>query len=154
MLPAPFHVEGATLPHAINADFERFYRAHLRRVTGARIRSTSLRDAYLRWAAQENAVSLTFNQISRFMEIIGHRRMRSNGVQVLDLAYASDFPNLADNLQLAPQLTASDHSAGPLVERVDRALAALLDLRVALIAADERRTPHEAAQRVLGLFDQ
>ncbi len=156
MLPAPFQREGAILPTRIPLHFERFYRATLRRVVGSRIRSVELRDAYMAWAAANGAPSMSFVELRRAVEGIGHRRIQSNGVRYADLIMAVDVPELADTL---PALVSGVAGAGrtadqtDMVARVDAALASLLDLRRSLVASSDRQAPAEAAQRILGLFD-
>lgn len=157
MLPLSFQLEGAILPVRIPLHFERFYRASLRRVVGSRLRSVHLRDAYLAWAAANGAPSMSFGELRRALEGVGHRRLQSNGVHYADLIMASEVPDLADTLPVMASGvmgTARPADQQTILSKVDAVLASLLDLRRAIVADAERGAPVQAAQRILGLFDQ
>lgn len=160
MLPTPFRPEGSPLPVAIPHAFERFYRESLRRISGSRVRSKAVHEAYNAWATERGERQLTFSALRALMETVGHRRIQSNGVSYLDVGLAADFPTVPDNLQVAAgglvRAPADDATGaeGELVARVDVVLSALLDLRHALVAKRDRLDPAAAAGRLLGLFDR
>ncbi len=157
MLPAPFQPEGAILPVRIPLHFEQFYRESLRRVVGSRVRSVELRDAYLAWAAANGAPSMSFGELRRAVEGVGHRRLQSNGVHYADLIMATDVPDLTDTLPPMPSgvIGATRAADQPtILSKVDAVLASLLELRRTIVANSERAAPVEAAQRILGLFDE
>lgn len=148
-----FHLEGRTLPFHLPRQFERFYRENLRRVIGSRLRSADLLAAYLEWATANGEGSMTFGGIRSCLEAIGHRRLTSNGRKYVDVAFARDYPELPDTLQLPLMVRASqrhDARCSDLIVQVDSALASLLDIRRELLAAEDSRAPYVAAQRALG----
>lgn len=162
-LPAPFRQEATTLPVMIPNAFERFYRETLRRVVGSRIKSRALGEAYDAWAAKSGEGKITFARMRQLMELVGHRRIQSNGISYVDVGFAADFPGVGDTLEVAPGGLVSRPTQPRSVEGVvdvdtlglvDAALASLLDLRRHLVARAEREHPARAAERVLGLFDR
>lgn len=159
MLPTHFRPEGSALPVKLPSGFERFYRENLRRVSGSRLRSAKVHEAYTTWAADRGEASLTFSALRKLMEAVGHRRIQSNGVSYIDVGFASDFPTVGDTLNVAPGGVIGGTAPAAsgdveLIARVDAALTALLDLRHALEARTERHDPAAAAGRILGLFDR
>ncbi|WP_206757932.1 hypothetical protein [Sphingomonas sp. CFBP 13728] len=151
-----FPLEGRPLPLTLASSFERFYRSSVRNVGGARIRARDLSDAYHAWASLNGEPTMTFSALRRQMELAGHRRIQSNGVHYIDAGLATLYPDIADNLPNPFRGTAQPVAAGSsaLLVKLDVALAALLDLRHAIVADGERANPAEAAQRILGLFDR
>lgn len=151
-----FRPEGRLIPLTLASSFERFYRSSVRHIGGSRIRARDLRSAYLAWATLNDESPLTFSAIRQQMELAGHRRIQSNGVHYGDAGFATSYPDIADNLpnpfRGSVQVPATGSS--PLLSKLDTALAALLDLRHAIVADGDRANPAEAAQRVLGLFDR
>lgn len=151
--------EGQILPYELPRDFETFYRARLRRVLGSRLRTREIMNAYLAWHQAGPRRPLSFIQLRSCMHAIGHAHRQSNGVYYLDVAFASDYPTIADTLP-SPLMVAhparqglSKSSAAKLTDQVDLALKALLDLRRMLVAIEDDREPHIAAGRALGLFE-
>ncbi|HXH15661.1 MAG TPA: hypothetical protein VNJ10_05970 [Sphingomonas sp.] len=133
----------------------------MRRVIGAKVRSSVLRDDYQAWADTSHAASMTYRELRAMMEAVGHSRTKSNGINYRDVALIEDAPDVPDTLgdDVATRMSIArapreQANPSPLVAKVDAALSALLDLRAALTAADDAKRPHEAAQRVLGLFDR
>ncbi|QCB42285.1 hypothetical protein E5673_08605 [Sphingomonas sp. PAMC26645] len=150
-------MEGRPLPITLASPFERFYRSSVRHVGGSRIRARELWDSYHAWARLNDEPTMTFSALRQQMELAGHRRIQSNGVRYVDAGFAASYPDIADNLpnpfRGSPQSTTTT-DASPLLSKLDAALAALLDLRHAIIANGDRANPAEAAQRVLGLFER
>jgi len=157
-----FPMEGRALPIVLLPHFEQYYRAGLRRVIGGRLRAREVYEAYHAWAANTGAPSLTFSALRQQFEIVGHRRVQSNGIHYVDMAFAASVPDVADTLPdpfrgsaaLGSTTTVEPDPSAELLAKVDVALAALLELRRAIEAAAGRPAPHEAAQRVLGLLDR
>lgn len=151
-----FRPEGPLLPLTLATPFERFYRSSVRHIVGSRIRARDLRDAYLAWSTSNGEPPLTFSAIRQQMELAGHRRIQSNGVHYGDAGFATSYPDIADNLpnpfRGPVQVAATGSSL--LLSKLDTALAALLDLRHAIVADGDRANPAEAAQRVLALFNR
>jgi hypothetical protein len=154
-------MEGQPFPLALSARFEAYYRARLRRVIGAKVRSSDLLTDYQKWADANHAANMTYRELRSMMEAVGHSRSNSNGINYRDVALIEDAPGVPDTLgeDVANRLSIASAprqqaAPSPLVAKVDAALSALLDLRTALTAADDAKRPHEAAQRVLGLFDR
>jgi hypothetical protein len=151
-----FRLEGRPLPLTLATPFERFYRSSVRHIGGSRIRARDLRGAYLTWATLNGEPTLTFSAIRQQMELAGHRRIQSNGVHYGDAGFATSYPDIADNLPnpFRGSAQAAPTSSSQLLSKLDAVLAALLDLRHAIVADGDRESPAEAAQRVLGLFDR
>jgi len=155
-------MEGQPFPMALSARFEAYYRARLRRVIGSTVQSSALRDDYLAWAKANQLGGMTYRELRVMLEAVGHTRTKSNGINYRDIALIDDAPGVPDTLgeHIASRASgasaaARDHSASAhLVAKVDAALSALLDLRAALTTVEDAKRPHEAAQRVLGLFDR
>ena len=155
---AGFLMERQSLPYHLPSHFETFYRTNLRFVPGSRVRSSELHERYMRWAMQHGAASVSLTLQREFMEVIGHRRVRSDGMHFDDAGYAEAHPDVADTLRLPlyrrPDLPRDSRATAALLHKVDAALASLLDLRRAIVAARETVAPHVAAQLALGLIDQ
>jgi hypothetical protein len=104
--------------------FEDFYRARLRFVPGARIRTLHIADMYRAWAAQNRKPSLSLKKLKRAMSNIGHRAIESHGMFYGDVGFAADHPDLTDNFPtLAPM------EAAVILERIDAAIAELGSVR-------------------------
>lgn len=154
--------EGAVLPLLLPSHFEAFYRGNLRQVRGARIRARDLMIAYDRWATANAGPRITFAAMKRLMANVGHRRVQSNGIHYDDLALACDVPDVSDTLPspfrgvlaMAPEPCVPEELPEPLLAKVDAALAALLDLRRALLSASDRQDPATAAARIVASIRQ
>ena len=135
MVPTPFQVEGALLPNGIPNHFERFYRETLRRVVGARLRSSPVQAAYMTWADREDAQSISYHQLRRYMLALGHRHVKSNGIFYRDVAFAIDVPEVADTFAIVPLDTMAPGGVDATIAAIDDATMALARLRRALAGA-------------------
>lgn len=72
------------LPHT-EIQFGAFARQRLRPMTGARARSSEIRQAYLEWAAARGGGTISFHNMRRSLEAKGYRHLQSNGVWYLDV---------------------------------------------------------------------
>jgi hypothetical protein len=113
--------------------FEAFYRAHLRFVPGSRLRSSSVSRFYSAWAAAAAAPSLTFREVKRAMDAIGHRSINSNGVQYCDVGLATDHEGLADNFPIVPLPT--EAVAAAIADRLDSMITELSSIRAEVLSA-------------------
>jgi hypothetical protein len=140
ILPETFRPVPSNLPLTLLDQFERFYRQRLRWVCGSRLRGELLHREYMAWAAATGAVSISQKELRDFVLALGHRRVRSNGIQYCDVAFAVDHPRLCDTLPPDPfggGGRVGVGSADAIVSRIDRAMAGLIDLR-ALFAGELR----------------
>lgn len=135
MVPPPFHPEGFILPNNVPAPFEQFYRSTLRRVIGARVRSSIVHDAYAEWAAKAGSPSISYQQLRGYMLALGHRHFKSNGIQYRDVAFASEVPDIPDTFALVPIDALSPVGIDATVNAIDGAVGALRTLRRALTGA-------------------
>lgn len=108
--------------------FSEFYRACLRPVIGERIKASDLRAAYSSWAVTNDRGSLSVRELVRLMERRGHRRLRSDGMRYLDVAFwpGGGLPALNPLVEDATALVLG--ALGRQGERERRSRAALLDL--------------------------
>jgi hypothetical protein len=135
MVPPPFHPEGFILPNAVPAHFEQFYRATLRRVIGARARSSLVHDAYAEWAGRTGSPSISYRQLRGYMLALGHRHVKSNGIQYLDATFASEVPGTPDTFAVLTDDALSPVGIDATVSAIDGAVGALRKLRRALTGA-------------------
>jgi hypothetical protein len=135
MVPSPFQPEGMTLPNGIPLHFERFYRENLRRVIGARVRSSTVQTAYTTWADREDAQSVSYHELRRYMLALGHRHVKSNGIHYRDAAFASDVPDTPDTFAVFSLDTIAPGGVDATVAAIDGATVALARLRRALTGA-------------------
>ena len=135
MVPPPFQAEGVTLPNGIPPHFERFYRETLRRVTGARVRSSKVQTVYTTWADREDAQSVSYHELRRYMLALGHRHVKSNGIYYRDAAFAVDVPDTADTFAVLSLDTIAPGGVDATVAAIDSAAFALARLRRALTGA-------------------
>ncbi|RZF65871.1 hypothetical protein EWE75_04255 [Sphingomonas populi] len=155
---APLQLEGVPLPEPLPSFFERFYRTNLRRITGARIRSSDLMRAYQSWALANGECSINYLMLARLMAATGHRKVTSNGVHFTDVGFVADHAQVTDTLpspfvgSLPPVASRRSRKKSPdLIAKVDAALLDLLEIRKALSALAEPSEPHLAVQFTLGL---
>ena len=114
--------------------FRLFYLDALRRVPGCRISSTTLRTAFLDWAADTGQPCLSFKDIAVAMDALGHRRIPSNGFRYLDVGFAADHPERKAELPMprAVDENGLSNALADAMSRVDLALAELCEIRSAL----------------------
>lgn len=152
-----FPMEGRSLPTMLPPHFEAFYRLNLRTVIGSRIRARDLMERYTVWATASVQPAMTFSDMRHAMEVVGHRRITSNGIHYGDIGLADAFPDVADTLpnpfrgRLLASTTHADADPASLLPLVDAALTSLLDLRRAVSKMAEPSEPHLAAIAALGL---
>jgi hypothetical protein len=111
--------------------FEEFYRAKLRFVVGARLRTTEVLNHYLVWAAENAKPSIEHKQLSRVMRYIGHDSMNSAGMRFLDVGLATMFPDVADNYPAVP--LAAEARGADIAARLDSMITELTALRADLV---------------------
>jgi hypothetical protein len=85
----------------VPAEFEAFYRQHLRWRCGRRISASELFRRYHDWAIEAEARSLNYRELRRAMENIGHRHAGSNGCRYFDVEFAELLPDVPDNFPAA-----------------------------------------------------
>jgi hypothetical protein len=134
----PIEAGTRALKGPVPADFEAFYRQHLRFRTGDRVSSAALRCRYLAWAEASGAPEMSFTMIRRAMENIGHKHRASNGIYYADAAFAEAAGGEPDNFP-APPLIAPDEAA-LLLNKVDHVTDELSAVRARLAQLADRRT--------------
>lgn len=128
-----FQMESDPFQPWVSPDFERFYRSTLRRVVGSRLPATILAESYCAWARLEGVGPIDARTLSAYMMRAGHSRLRSNGMQYLDVAFAVHHPGLPDTLALAsPRQRLGDVQADALMTRLDAMIGDLRRIRAAL----------------------
>jgi len=148
------------LPEHLDPKFEAFYRAELRGVRRHRVRSTALHERLVAWSDAQDVAALGFKGIRREMELIGHRRLLSNGVWFDDVAFAEDVPGVEDTLP--PLIRSARRTPGRggqavynpgepanMLRRIDVALAELLSIRREVEAMQAGTDVHIAAEQIL-----
>jgi hypothetical protein len=88
---------GRMLSGPVPADFEAYYREHLRWRSGRRIGVIRLRERYQAWAIEAEAQSLSLKQLKKAMIAVGHRHATSNGTYYFDVEFADQLPDVPDN---------------------------------------------------------
>jgi hypothetical protein len=113
--------------------FEQFYRANLRFVPGARLRSSDVGRFYSAWARATAAPGMTARELKDAMHHIGHRALRTNGIAFCDVALAAECRDVADNFPMLP-LPHEAHAAA-IADRLDTMITELASIRAEVAGA-------------------
>jgi len=117
---------GAIGETSTEAQFASFYRTRLQRLAGSRVTARDLWAAHAAWAGSSGAGTISFKELRRLMVRAGHRHFYSNGAWYADVLVLSEGAAIVMD---AARHRADRLAASGVIERLDRAMAELAELR-------------------------
>lgn len=123
---------GAIGETAVEAQFAAFHRTRLQRCVGTRAPAKAILAAYTAWAETSGAGAISFRELKRLMVRAGHRHFYSNGALYADVIVLSDGAAIVMD---AARERSDRLARAAIIERIDRVMNELVDLRQLLAEA-------------------